>query len=399
MPKSLRRFRYALITSLAAAMVAAVAVIATVSSASASTPESPTQLQVNLMSAPMAVPTSGLFLSWVPRDSRAGESQGGYEVRVATTAAGATSGTATWDSGHVSSSTPSVSWSGKGLTGYNRYWWTVRTWDAQGHAGPWATPAQFETALGTTWNTRPIWSAPVSGKNSGWAFMRGTVSVANKPVIAATVYATGQATSAAKQYVFRLSVNGHVLGDGPPPSQGSATPYSAWDVTGYVKQNSKDTFGALAYTAKSQDFDLELVIEYKGGARSAWGTGSSWQAIDGGSVYPSAGSIGTSYYAAPVENLNAEKYPYGFDTPSFNAKGWKAPVVKGALSGLTPASVPNPTLVEHHPVKVTRLSGTGNYLLDFGTTQVGGLLFDLTGTNGRKMTVEYGEVLASPTSV
>ncbi|HUN33734.1 MAG TPA: family 78 glycoside hydrolase catalytic domain, partial [Trebonia sp.] len=47
----------------------------------------------------------------------------------------------------------------------------------------------------------------------------------------------------------------------------------------------------------------------------------------------------------------------------------------------------------------TRLSGTGNYLLDFGTTQVGGLLFDLTGTNGRKMTVEYGEVLASPTSV
>jgi len=382
-------------------MVAAVAVVATVSSASASTPESPTQLQVDLVSAPMAVSTSNVWLSWLPRDTRAGESQGGYEVRVATTAGGATSGTAVWDSGHVNGSTPADSWSGKGLKAYNRYWWSVRTWDAQGHAGPWATPAQFQTAIGSTWQTRPIWSAPVNGKTSGWAFMRGTVTVQNKPVIAATAYATGLSTNAAHQYVFRLSVNGHVLGNGPAQSpEGSSTYYQAWDVTGNLRQNSKDTFGALAYTAKNQDFDLEVVIEYQGGLRQVWGTGSSgWQAMDGGSVYPSAGSIGTAYYAAPVEDLNAEKYPYGFDTPSFNPKGWSAPVVRSGLSGLAPLTVPNVGLVEHHPVKVTKLSGTGNWLLDFGTTQVGGLLFDLTGTNGRKMTVEYGEVLASPTSV
>jgi alpha-L-rhamnosidase len=383
--------------------VAGVTIGVAVSSASAaSAPESPAQLQVDLMTAPMAVPTSGIWLSWQPRDTRVGESQGGYEVRVATTAAAATSGTATWDSGRKSSSTPSSSYAGPGLKAYNRYWWTVRTWDAQGHAGPWAAPAQFQTALGSTWATRPIWSAPVSGKTSGWAFLRGTLTVASKPVIAATVYATALSSAAAHQYVFRLSVNGHVLGDGPAqsPAPGSATYYQAWDVTSYLKEGSKDTFGALAYTAQNQDFDLEVIIEYQGGVRQAWGTGSSgWQAVDGGSVYPSAGSIGTTYYAAPVEDLNAEKYPFGFDTPSFNARGWTAPVVKSAIAGLTPVPTPNPALVEHHPVKVTQLAGTGNYLLDFGTTQVGGMLLGLTGTNGRRVTLEYGEVLASPTSV
>jgi hypothetical protein len=401
-PKSFRRFRRALVTGVVAVVAAGLTIGVVVTSASAaSTPESPAQLQVDLMNSPMAVPTAGIFLSWQPRDSRAEESQSGYEIRVATTAAAATSGTATWDSGHKSGSTPSATYAGPGLKGYNRYWWSVRTWDAQGHVGAWATPAQFQTALGSTWATKPIWSAPAGGKNSGWAFLRGTLTVADKPVIAATVYATGLSTAPAHQYVFRLSVNGHVLGDGPAmPPAGSATYYSAWDVTSYLREGSKDTFGALAYTTSNQRFDLELIIEYQGGVRQAWGTGSAgWQALDGGSAYPSVGSVGTAYYAAPVEDLNAQKYPFGFDTPSFNATGWTAPVVKSAISGLTPQPAANPALVEHHPVTVTKLPGTGNYLLDFGTTQVGGMMFDLTGTAGRKVTLEYGEVLASPTSV
>ena len=34
---------------------------------------------------------------------------------------------------------------------------------------------------------------------------------------------------------------------------------------------------------------------------------------------PPGGSIGTQYYAAPVENIDARRYPSGFDAPSFDA--------------------------------------------------------------------------------
>jgi hypothetical protein len=116
-------------------------------------------------------------------------------------------------------------------------------------------------------------------------------------------------------------------------------------------------------------------------------------------VYPSAGSIGTAYYYAPVEDLNAEKYPWGFDTPTFDPKGWTSPVMTAAIGGLTPLPTANVQLAQHAAVKVTKI-GTGHYLLDFGITQVGGLrLYISNGTNGRKVTIRYGEVLASPTSV
>jgi alpha-L-rhamnosidase len=138
-------------------------------------------------------------------------------------------------------------------------------------------------------------------------------------------------------------------------------------VTSYLKQNTKDTFGALAYTTSGQQFDLEVIVEFQGGTRVAWGTGSGWQAMDGGSVYPAAGSIGTVYYSAPVEDLNAERYPFGFDTPSFHpGAGWGAPAVKAAVTNLTPLPTANMILAQHHPVKATRIA-IGHYLIDFGT--------------------------------
>ena len=230
--------------------------------------------------------------------------------------------------------------------------------------------------------------------------MRGTIGIAKKTVVSATAYATGLSTGPTHQYVFRLSVNGRILGDGPALPTPNAVQYQAWDVTQYLRTGTKDVFGALAYTTSDQRFELEVVVEYSDGTRTVWGTGSGWQALDGGSVYPAAGSVGTAYYTLPVEDLNAERYPFGFDTIGFSPKGWSAPVVKAAISGLTPLPTANMVLSQHHPVKVTQLAGaTKNYLIDFGTTQTGGMLLNLTGKAGQKVIIRYGEMLASPTSV
>jgi hypothetical protein len=129
--------------------------------------QAPTQLKVNEIASPLAVPVSSPWLSWVTEDTRPGQSQSAYEVRVATTQGAATSGAAVWDSGKVAGTAPWTAYRGRALAIGTRYWWSVRTWDAQGHAGPWAAVAGFGTALGSTFAERPIWSRPAGGKTSG----------------------------------------------------------------------------------------------------------------------------------------------------------------------------------------------------------------------------------------
>jgi hypothetical protein len=399
MPLSGIRRRWAVAGAALIALAAAVVTVPPFVLAAVTAPQAPSGLQVNLITSPMAVPLSGVHFSWVSRDSRAGERQTAYEIRVAGSPGTATSGAAKWDSGKVAASAPYGPYQGPGLAAANRYWWTVRTFDAEGQAGPWATPAQFGTAL-SSWSAEAIWSKPAGGKNSGWAFLRGTIIVADKPVLAATVYASGASTAPAHQWVYRLSVSGKVLGVGPTPSQdqSSTTEYNSWDVTSILTPNSLQTFGALAYTQLDQQFVLELVIQYADGSRATWGTGTNWLAMDGGSVYPPAGSVGTAYFSAPVEDLNAQKYPWGFDTPAFRPVGWSTPVVKAQVGGLTPLPTANVQLARHYARSVKRI-GPDHYLIDFGTTQVGGLRLDLTGPAGRKVTIRYGEALASSTSV
>jgi alpha-L-rhamnosidase len=368
-------------------------------------PDQPGQLEVNLVSQPMAVQAGqGLRFSWVTSDGRTGESQRGYQLRVAASPDGLSSArSAVWDSGTVSSSAPDASYAGPALDDGTRYWWTVRTIDLQGRPSQWSAPAQFGTALGATWDTTAVWAGnPPGRKSSGWAFLRGQLAIARKPILAATVYATGGSTEPTRQYVFRLSLNGKVLGVGPvrPADPVTETEYSAWDVTSALRAGT-DTFGALAYTTASPGFQLELVVQYRGGERQVWGTGRNWKGLDGGGVYPAAGSISPSYYTAPVENLDAEKYPFGFDTPGYQptaAQGWAPAVIRPVIAGLTPDSAANVTLAAHKPVKITPL-GPGRYLLDFGVTQVGGLRLSLDGTAGEQLHILSGEVLSSPGAV
>lgn len=366
-------------------------------------PGKPAQLEVNLVGAPLAVPAArGIRFSWVTSDARQGQVQRGYELRVAASPGALAAGRSTWDTGTVTSASPDAAYAGPALGGGTRYWWTVRTFDAQGRASQWAPASQFGTAPGPAWAATPVWARqPVGGKSSGWAFLRGTVLIDRKPVTAATVYAAGRSTEPARQYVFRLSVNGTVLGVGPvrPPDPVTGSEYSAWDVTGALRAGV-NAFGALAYSASHPSFQLELIVQYRDGTRQQWGTGPNWQGLDGGAAYPAAGSISPLNYAAPVEDLDAERYPSGFDTPGYQPAraGWTPAITRPALAGLTPDPAANMVLAAHRPVKVTAL-GPGRYLLDFGVTQVGGLRLTLDGAAGEKVRILSGEVLSGPGSV
>ena len=96
-----------------------------------------------------------------------------------------------------------------------------------------------------------------------------------------------------------------------------------------------NALGALAYTTADKKFIAQLVIAYADGTREVVNSDAAWKALAGEVAIPQAGSIGTSYYAAPVENIDARKYPCGFDTPAFDDSAWNARRPKSAIQGLT----------------------------------------------------------------
>jgi alpha-L-rhamnosidase len=236
--------------------------------------------------------------------------------------------------------------------------------------------------------------------NTAWAFLRGDVALQpGKDIAWAHLYATGASTVPARQFVYKMSVNGHFVGIGPTrPVSSSETRYDGYDVTRLLDAGATNTIGALCYATSDQRFLAELVVRYADGTTQTFGTGPDWKALNGNLALAPSASIGTSYYTAPQENLSAANYPFGFDTPGFDDSGWPAATLKPNFTDL----VATPTgKVQQHletPAKVTEYS-PGNYVIDYGRTWIGGLSLNLTGTAGQILDIRYGEVLSNSTTV
>ncbi|GAA1914108.1 hypothetical protein GCM10009737_14300 [Nocardioides lentus] len=224
-----------------------------------------------------------------------------------------------------------------------------------------------------------------------WALIRGDVDIADTEIAWATLYATAADSRSHKQYVHKTYLNGEFVGLGPTQPIAGETPYDGFDVTEQLRAG-ENTIGAIAYTTRTQAYAAELVVEYVDGTRETFGTGTDWQARAAGDVWPESGSIGTSYYTAPKENLDARVMPWGFDEPGFDASAWPAAIEKPALP--TPTATPTDKVEEqlHDSVRIVE-KGPGHYFVDFGRTWIGGVSYDVAdGTAGSTVDLRFGEV-------
>ncbi|MGW9630288.1 family 78 glycoside hydrolase catalytic domain [Agromyces sp. NPDC055520] len=231
-----------------------------------------------------------------------------------------------------------------------------------------------------------------------WALLRGEVDLEAKDIAWATVYATAASTAPARQFVYKLWINGSFVGLGPTLPIASETRYDGFDVTSLVRSGEANTLGAIAYTTSDKRFQAYLVVEYADGSKQTFGTGPAWTAYSGANIYPAVGSIGTSYFVAPKENIQAAGFPTGFDQPGFDDSAWTPATVKDAFSDLqaTPTAK-----VEHqlkYPESVVEKS-PGNYFIDYGRTWIGGLSLDVEGAAGQVLDVRFGEALSAPQTV
>jgi alpha-L-rhamnosidase len=205
-----------------------------------------------------------------------------------------------------------------------------------------------------------------------WAFLRHEVTLPEQPAVAwATLFVTGASAEPARQPVYRVSVNGTELGTGPVRSIGSETRYDGLDATAHLHAG-RNAVGVVAWTVDDQRVQVELVVGLTDGSVRTVGTSAAWQARPGATAYPTAGSIGTGYYAAPSEDLVAEAYPWGFDRPDHPATGWAPAVERPPFAELLPDPAEKVVTTTSPPRSVRRVA-PGVLLLDFGRTHLGGL--------------------------
>ena len=186
----------------------------------------------------------------------------------------------------------------------------------------------------------------------------------------------------ARQFVYKLSLNGHFVGVGPTqPVTSSETRYDGYDVTSLLKPGATNTLGALCYTTTGQQFDALLVVRYTDGSTQTFGTGP---VVEGAQRQPGlpASSAASARPTTPRRRRTSTPrgYPFGFDTPGFDDSGWPAAAAEERTS---PTSWRRrrrrSSSISRRRSSVTEYS-PGNYVIDYGRTWVGGLSLDLDGT-------------------
>ncbi|MEU4156472.1 family 78 glycoside hydrolase catalytic domain [Actinoplanes sp. NPDC026670] len=118
-----------------------------------------TGLTVEGVPGALGLDTPAPRLGWQIGSAQRGVTQSAYQVRVASTAAGLSTGRPdVWDSGRITSTdSTQVAYAGPALTSATRYHWQVRVWDAAGRGSAWSTPSWWETGLLNTGDWQAKW--------------------------------------------------------------------------------------------------------------------------------------------------------------------------------------------------------------------------------------------------
>jgi len=277
----------------------------------------PVELRVDNLKTPLGIDDPAPRFSWQLRDPARGARQTAYEVLVASSPELLSRGKAdVWDSGRVASGQSlNVRYAGPAVQASTRYFWLVKAWDAAGKPYAESETSWWETGLlrQEAWRGQwigyetpeedavrhapAVWIASPDaralaadlGSEEHFAY-RATVTLANKPVLRAALYATGQDTVSAW-------INGaQVLTADkfPPWKQMPWKKFVRADVTGKLSAGANtiaietvhyvDNHSGRA-TADAPPMIATLVVEYADGTTAAFASGTDWKTA----VHPAAG--------------------------------------------------------------------------------------------------------------
>ena len=248
-------------------------------------------------------------------------------------------------------------------------------------------------ALEVAANSDSLWPAP-----NEWAFLRTEFMIpSGRQPIWATLFATASSAEPARQFVYKAWVNGQFAGLGPTRSVSDETRFDGFDVTALLT-DGRNAIGLQAYTTREQRVQILLAVGFADGSILEVPSNATWQGLGGDGIYPNVGSIGTSFFSAPVENLCGPSFPYGFAKPGFSAEGWQPVDIRPVFKRLQPSTMAKVQLQNSLPVRLQEVE-PHRYILDYGKTLVGGLRLGGEEWSGRAVLIRYGEVLGQDGAV
>jgi alpha-L-rhamnosidase len=333
-------------------------------------PDAPAHLTVDDDASPLAVDGVPQF-GWAVRDADRGEIQTAYEIVVATrptTDPGDRS--VVWTTGRVASDQQAyVDGTGLKLAAGGEYFWTVRTWDRAGRAGPFATPASFGAGLGdgdwhADWIRRPGIDpeAPFD-----FTLARTERRIGASPIVRAVAY-----VSAGQQYDLR--VNGVRVAHGPSFSYPDQQYYEATDIRPQLRAGATNAIGIVTHwespgqgrPASVPGLIARITIDHADGTHDVLTTDATWR-VRAGPWLP--GPLRNDE-GDHVEHIDGRADPVGWDRPRFDDRTWQHAVVLGPhpVAPFLHLVAARSHIVEHRlaPRTLTRL-GDGSYVADFGS--------------------------------
>ncbi len=368
----------------------------------------PCGLRINLLDAPTCVSADALRFSFLP-----GCRMSACRVVVAEGASNLAHEQYIYDSGRMETDEPTGICPpdlSDALAADRLYYARVAVWDEAGLESPLSSPLPFHVA-GAHRCATGIWApARADGTVADFAFFRHVfrADLPESAVMARAYLAvTALSPEPARQFVYRVMLNGTEVGVGPcrlgkTPTGETTIRYAVYDVT-HLMQERENVLAALCYTTAEHAFHCRLVAYDSYGMphllAATGDNGDTWLSLDGDEVFGKSNSIGTSYFTAHACNVDATRYPFGFDrldhTP--NAAWQNAAVIEDICNGR--ALLPDESESMRHypadsPVTVTN-GADGAILVDLGAEIVGGLRLTLNNPTDAPVTVtlDYAEQL------
>ncbi len=369
---------------------------------------------------PLGVDTMHPRLSWMLGSAERGEHQTSYQILVAGTATLLEAGKAdVWDSGRCTSDqSVLVPYAGPPLMAGRRYFWTVRTWNADGVMSPWAAPAGWEMGMLTPTDWQPAqWielaqdtrTSPLTTRPLKTGTMKQPTMVKSFPSpLLRKTFAISKRVSRARMYIcglgyYDLFINGRRIGnhqlDPGMTTYDARAFYVTHDATDALRSGDNAIGVMLGNGFYGQNIVwtpamawgppvllAKCVIEYADGTHETIATDESWRATTGPVLFDNV-------YAG--ETYDARLEIPGWAEPGLDDSHWQsARVAKSPSVKLQSQMIQ--AIEDTRIIKAKRLiaSPGGKWIVDLGQNFAGCVRLTLREPAGTQITLRMAEILA-----
>ncbi|CAN5398925.1 glycoside hydrolase family 78 protein [soil metagenome] len=351
-----------------------------------------TGLQCEYLVNPLGIDAPKPRLLWQIKDNSNGAVQIAYQVFVATDSLALVAENGNfWQTVKVNSAVQLVTYGGKNLQPFTKYYWTVKTWSNTSNKPAVADIASFETGM-----------MEMSSWQGAWISDTRDINLKPAPYFRKSFNAVKQ-IKWARAYIavaglYELSINGNKISDHRMDPMYTRFDrrnlYVTYDITAALQQG-KNTLGVVLgngwYNHQSTavwyfheapwrarpTFCMDVRIAYTDGTTEVIRTDNSWRTSTGPIIF-------NSIYTA--EHYDSRLEQKGWNTNTFNDSSWKNSMVRSAPSANITAQVMHPIRnVTTVLVKAMNKINDTNYVFDLGR--------NISGVSQLKVTAEAGTVI------